>query len=105
MLQRAGKSRPGDGRRLEQELFYSVSDACVAKLIDYAIELHGEELLIAHTASASNGRTSLAAIRDELAAGELSDTNRVILGTASSQRKAGWYKSITWMEHVGRNIA
>jgi putative ATP-dependent endonuclease of OLD family len=94
-----------DGRRLEQELFYSVSDACVAELIDYAIELHGEELLIAHTASASNGRTSLAAIRDELAAGELSDTNRVILGTASSQRKAGWYKSITWMEHVGRNIA
>jgi putative ATP-dependent endonuclease of OLD family len=92
------------GRKLEQELFHSVSDQCVADLIGYAVELHGEDLVAAHIASASRGRTSISAIRAELADDELSDESRVHLGNASSQRRAGWFKSVTWMEYVAHRI-
>jgi putative ATP-dependent endonuclease of OLD family len=88
-----------DGRALEDELFLSLSDAAVSNLLDFAIDLHGEGLIDEHIKSASNGSLSLAASRAGLTEGV-----RGLLGRASRTRKAGWYKSVTWMEQVAREI-
>jgi len=45
-----------EDRALEDELFLSLSDAAVFKLIERAEELHGSELIDAHISSESLGR-------------------------------------------------
>ena len=89
------------GRALEDELFASLSEDGVAGLVEYAIELHGDELIDAHIRSASQGRLTLASCVDDLSATPV----RAVLGKASRTKRAGWYKSVTWMEHVAREIA
>jgi predicted ATPase len=90
-----------DGRTLEDELFLSLTDASLDKLVAYAIELHGEDLLNEHIKSVSRNTKNLAGILfDE----GFSHENRAILGRAARTRKAGWFKSVTWMEEVGRVI-
>lgn len=93
-----------DGRALEDELFLSLSDAAVGNLIDYAAELHSEDLIDAHIKSASQGRNSLEAIRSELVRGRLTRDSGEILARAAQTRRQGWFKSVTWMEHVGLEI-
>jgi hypothetical protein len=93
-----------DGRTLEDELFLGLTVEAVGKLVDYAIELHGEDLIDAHIRSASTGNSSLQAIRSELFLDELSPDSRLILGRAARMRRAGWLKSVTWMEHAAREI-
>ena len=88
-----------DGRALEDELFLSLSDEAVARLIAYAVELHGEDLVDANIRSASQGAHTLASCR----AG-VSEENRGVLGKASRSKKAGWFKSVTWLETVARDI-
>jgi putative ATP-dependent endonuclease of the OLD family len=46
----------------------------------------------------------LAAIRNELLTDVISDESREILGKASRGKKGGWFKSVTWMEDVARDI-
>lgn len=88
-----------NGRALEDELFASLTDRGVLGLLDYAIELHGEELVDAHIRSAAQGKMTLASCR-----ANLSPPVRSVLGRASRTKRAGWYKSVTWMEHVARAI-
>ncbi len=88
-----------DGRALEDELFLSLSDAAVQQLLGYAVELHGDELVDAHIRSASAGKSTLAACKVEI-----TPEVRTILGAASRTKKAGWFKSVTWMEHAAREI-
>lgn len=85
------------GRALEDELFASLSDAAVQSLLERAVSLHGEENIGANIASASNGQMSLASCRAEINA-----ANRVAMALAA--RRSGWFKSVTWMEDVGRDI-
>jgi hypothetical protein len=93
-----------DGRCLEDELFRSVSAQAVTRLIERAIELHGEELINDHIKSASQNARDLAAIRTELASGAIAAESRAFLGNAATVRRAGWFKSVTWMEDVARDI-
>ncbi len=93
-----------DGRTLEDELFLSVSDGSVDKLIDVAVELHGEELVNEHIKSASQNTTDLNAIRGEALFEGISPESRHVLGKAARTKKAGWFKSVTWMEKVAREI-
>ena len=93
-----------NGRALEDELFMSLSDAAVTALLDRAIELHGEELVDNHIRSKSNNVIDLAQIRVEGLIDGFSDGMRAILGQAAQVRKAGWFKSVTWMENVAREI-
>lgn len=93
-----------NGRALEDELFLSLTEQAVGKLVDYAIELHGEDRIDAHIKSASEGNNSLQAIRLELCLDALSARSREILGRASRMGKAGWLKSVTWMEQAAREI-
>ncbi len=93
-----------DDRALEDELFLSSSVVCVSNLIDRAAELHGENLINAHIMSSSGNGTGLKQIREELLGKAISDKNREFLGRASRIRRSGWFKSVTWMEGVARDI-
>jgi putative ATP-dependent endonuclease of OLD family len=88
-----------EGRALEDELFLSLSDAAIKQLLEYAVELHGDELVDAHIRSASAGKSTLAACKADLTL-----EVRALLGVASRTKKAGWFKSVTWMEHAAREI-
>ncbi len=88
-----------EGRTLEDELFLSLSDEAVTKLLAHAVELHDEELVDAHIRSASQGAHTLASCQAGISA-----KTRAVLGKASRSKKAGWFKSVTWMETVARDI-
>jgi predicted ATPase len=88
-----------EGRTLEDELFLSLSNEAVDKMLSRAVEIHGEELVDANVRSASQGAYTLASCRDGISA-----ENRTVLGKASRSKKAGWFKSVTWMEAVARDI-
>jgi hypothetical protein len=88
-----------DRRALEDELFLSLSESALAQLLDRAIDLHGDVLINEHIKSASNGKHDLSACR-----AKPTMETRVTLGKASRAKKAGWFKSVTAMEHVARDI-
>jgi putative ATP-dependent endonuclease of the OLD family len=91
-------------RALEDELFSSLTEAAVGKMLDFAIELHGEALIDDHIKSVTNGAKTLKAVRTEPLIGDLSAETRIILGKAARTKKAGWFKSVSWMEEVAREI-
>jgi len=93
-----------DGRTLEDELFLSLTVGAIDKLIDRAVELHGEELVNEHIKSASENGKDLNAIRTEALTDDIAKGSRLILGRAARTKKAGWFKSVTWMEDVARDI-
>ena len=92
------------GRALEDELFHSLSDDGVNKLISRAIELHGDDLVGEHIKSATSNAKNLESIYAEGKVGAISPDSRIALGVAARMRRAGWFKSVTWMEDVARDI-
>lgn len=93
-----------DGRALEDELFLILTDDGVGKLLDRAVELHGEELVNNHIRSESQNAKDLNGIRTEALIDGITPESRAVLGKAARTRKAGWFKSVTWMEDVARDI-
>jgi hypothetical protein len=93
-----------DGRTLEDELFFSLTDSGVEQLIGRAIVLHGNDLVDEHIRSVSNNATSLNTISTEVLEAGISRESREILGKAARTKRAGWFKSVTWMENVARDI-
>jgi hypothetical protein len=92
------------GRALEDELFGSLTPAACQRLIGYANELHGD-LIVEHLRTVSNNTLTFQQVWDEIQnTGLLSAEHRAILGQAARIRKAGWFKSISWMEDVSRTI-
>jgi hypothetical protein len=88
-----------DGRTLEDELFLSLSDNAVSQLLAFAVDTQGAELVDANIRSASNGASTLT-----ICQAGVTPTVRAVLGKSSRTKKAGWFKSVTWMEHVARDI-
>ncbi|MEQ8697936.1 MAG: AAA family ATPase [Bauldia litoralis] len=93
-----------DGRALEDELFVSLTDDGVGRLLNHAVELHGEKLVDEHIKSASHNAKDLEGILTEALIDGVSLESRVVLGKAARSKKAGWFKSVTWMEDVARDI-
>ena len=93
-----------DGRALEDELFLSLTEDGVGKLLDRAVDLHGEELINEHIKSASQNARDLNGIRTDALVDGITPESRVVLGKAARAKKAGWFKSVTWMEDVARDI-
>ena len=93
-----------DGKTLEDELFSSLTDEGVSKLLQRAIDLHGESLIDDHIKSASVNSKNLKMIQSEELIDGFSVDSRLALGGASRMKKAGWFKSVTWMEDVARDI-
>ena len=94
----------GNGRALEDELFASLSEEGAINLLARAVELHGEDLVDAHIKSATNGAKALSDIQVEPLFEGLSTESRATLGKAARTKKAGWFKTVTWMEDVARDI-
>jgi putative ATP-dependent endonuclease of the OLD family len=93
-----------DGRALEDELFASLPVASVTALIQRGIELTPDGAVDQHIRTRSSGKLTLAKVQAEGASGNYSASTRAVLGEASRIRKAGWFKSITKMEDVARDI-
>jgi hypothetical protein len=93
-----------DGKALEDELFASLPDDGVDALIGRALELTADGLVDSHIKSTSNGTLSLEGVLSEGELTNYSAETRAVLGAASRIRKAGWFKSITKMEGVAREI-
>lgn len=92
------------GRTLEDELFGSLTLMACQHLIKYAQELHGD-LIGEHLRTVSNNNLTFQAIQDEIRDTQmLSASSRALLGKAARIRKAGWFKSISWMEDVAKTI-
>lgn len=88
-----------DGRALEDELFDALPDNSVTALLEYAIELHGEELVGDHIKSTSGGKVDLGACR-----GKMTPRIRAALAKACATKATPWFKNISAMEHIGREI-
>lgn len=93
-----------DGRALEDELFLNLSEDGVRSLIARAVELHGEELINDHVKSVSQNAKDLDIIRTEAWTVGIKPESRQILGKAAKTKARGWFKSVTWMEDVAREI-
>ncbi len=92
-----------DGRALEDELFHSLSVNGCLNLITFAHGLH-EDLVRSHVVTVSNNANSLESIWEESKSRSLSLNTRSVLGKASRIRKAGWFKSISWMEEAAQTV-
>ena len=92
-----------NGNVLEKELFASLSDAAVKKLIEAAVDNVGDVGIDENIKSASGNALNLAKCRDSV-----TNETRLALGKAASAnhktRKASWFKSVTAMEQVGREV-
>jgi predicted ATPase len=91
------------GRALEDELFLSLSNNAIGNLIERAVQLHGEEVVNDHIKSVSHNAKDLIIIRTEVQTEGISVESRQFLGKAARIKK-GWFKSVTWMEGVSRDI-
>jgi predicted ATPase len=93
-----------EGRALEDELFGSLTPAACQKLVSFADDLHGD-LIHQHLCTVSNNTLTFKDVWEEIQnTGALSVERRATLGQAARIRKAGWFKSISWMEDVARTI-
>lgn len=91
-------------RALEDELFISLPDAAITKMLDYAIELYGEELINDQIKSATQGTKTLASMQFEPFHEGFTGETRAILGKTARSKQASWFKSVSKMEHVAREI-
>jgi putative ATP-dependent endonuclease of the OLD family len=87
------------GHALEDELFLSLSDEGVFKLLSRAEELHGEDLIDDHIRSVSAGKLKLADCRTNL-----TKEKREMLAQAARKKKNSWFKTVGWMEGVAEEI-
>ncbi|WP_230533240.1 ATP-dependent nuclease [Microvirga roseola] len=93
-----------NARALEDELFLNLPISAVGRLIDYAEQQHGDQQVDSQLRSESSNRVNLASVRHDLEMDALSLETRAFIAKASRKRRAGWFKSITWMEEIAREI-
>jgi len=91
------KWRPG--RSLEAELFFSLSDPGVAKLLAKAITLYGEGRIDAQLRSASAEALNL-----QSCLGPVTIATRTAMATAAQFESNPWFKTVGKMEEVAREI-
>jgi len=84
---------------VEEDLFLSLSDGAALALLEDAVLRRGEKPIDDQVRSVSAAKCTLAACRSKL-----TPDARVALGLASKAKHTGWYKSITDMEAVARDI-
>lgn len=92
------------GRALEDELFMSLPAAAVSALIQRALELTEDGLVDQHIKTKSSGKANLAMVLQDGRDAGFSAGARQLLGESSRIRKAGWFKSISKMEGVARDV-
>lgn len=93
-----------EGNAIEDEIFACVSEKAVGMLVDYAIALHGEELVASHIASVSGNAVSLHDIQVAALMDGYSAAHREVLAKAASTKNNPWFKTVTAMEKIGHKI-
>lgn len=88
-----------DGCALEDELFRALSEEAVAELVGRAVDLLDAALVNDHIQSASNGKHDHAGCVASITA-----ETRDALAKAARSKKGAWFKSVTKMEEVSRDI-
>ncbi|MCZ8314398.1 ATP-binding protein [Phreatobacter sp.] len=83
----------------EEELFLSLSDSAALALLENAVLRRSDKTIDDQIRSACAAKHSLASFR-----ANLTTEARAILGLASKAKHSGWYKSISDMEVVARDI-
>jgi hypothetical protein len=95
----------GQGRALEDELFASLPDAAIDRLIAKGIEVRDRELVDSHIRDRSQNILNLQQIEAFRAAGHAyAAPTRASLGMASRIRNNGWFKSVTTYEFIAKTI-
>jgi hypothetical protein len=89
----------GDGLKIEDEIFSSVCDDSVKKILEYAVGLHGDVLIDDHIKTASSNTYDLTACR-----ASISEDIRKCLAKASTTKNSSWFKNVSCMEHISVNI-
>jgi putative ATP-dependent endonuclease of OLD family len=93
------------GLCLEDELFQCLPKDGIRKLLEFAIKLHGDATVNEHIKSISGGSRDLKSVQLELAgSAAVSVATRALLGKSSGTKSRSWFKSVRWMEHIGREI-
>lgn len=97
-----------DGRSIEDEIFLSVCDAAVVQMVEYARTIHGNELIDQHLSSVSQNKFSIAAYVSAFTPSTGTEQQRLTarqwIATASKNKINPWFKNISAMEHIGREI-
>jgi putative ATP-dependent endonuclease of the OLD family len=93
-----------EGRCLEQELFWSLAPHSIEMLLHRAVEFVGEVLVNDHIKSASDNGLDLNGALALCASGNLAEAIRAQLGTAAVSKENPWFKDISRMEIVARDI-
>jgi len=87
------------GRALEDELFLELPDNYVHQLLKLAEQKVGTPTLEDHIKSASDGKTTLADCQ-----AKLTPNIRAVLSKAAKSKNGTWFKTVSEMELVGREV-
>lgn len=94
-----------DGRNLEDELFLSLSKGDVKRLLQLAIRFRGRELIDQHIKSRSMNGLDLDRVEELLdTPGDLGTDVLNVLARAANSKQSPWFKTIRYMEQVGREV-
>jgi hypothetical protein len=97
-----------EGRSIEDEIFLSVCDATVVRMVEYARTIHGNELIDQHLSSISQNSFSIAAYVSAFTPNTGTEQQRQVarqwIAAASKNKSNPWFKNISAMEHIGREI-
>jgi putative ATP-dependent endonuclease of OLD family len=91
------KWRPGC--TLEDELFQCFPPHVVDALLELAVKSHGEKLIDEHIRSTSKGASGLADCQNNC-----TTEIRTLLSRACTTKHASWFKNVSIMEYIGREI-
>lgn len=97
-----------EGRSIEDEIFLSVCDATVVQMVEYARSIHGDDLINQHLASVSQNNFSIAAYVSAFTPNTGTEQQRLTarqwIAAASKNKSNPWFKNVSAMEHIGREI-
>lgn len=97
-----------EGHSIEDEIFLSVCDATVIKIVDYARRIHGDELINQHFASVSQNDFSIAVYDKFFVQNQGTEAQRLNarkwISDASKTKNTPWFKNVSAMEYIGREI-
>lgn len=96
------------GYSIEDAIFLSVSDNEIVEIVDYARGIHGDELINQHFATVSQNKFSIAdynkIFRKRGGTKKEWVDARKWISAASKTKNTPWFKNVTAMEYIGREI-
>ena len=92
------------GRKLEEELFHSIPAGAVGNLLARVLAKKDESVVDNRLKSASTNAVTLDSVRAELEASAVSGNSRAALGKAAGGKNNPWFKTVSAMEEIGRNV-